>query len=179
MSVVRPLARRVAVAVCLVITALLAPQPVHAWGREGHRIVARIAAKNLLQTARDKLRAILGVSNAGLENAMASASIWPDLIDRDATGTERWHFINVPIATPFSVTGLCTAGQSVIAQIEHMQHRLRNNLTGYDDLFEPQHRIGRAAFDAGGRPALERPERDLQGRGMSREAMRHTLEEGS
>jgi hypothetical protein len=165
MSVVRPVARRTAVAVCLVITPLLAPQPVHAWGREGHRIVARIAAKNLLQPTRDKLRAILGVSNAGLENAMASASIWPDLIDRDATGTERWHFINVPIATPFSVTGLCTAGQSVIAQIEHMQHRLRNNLTGYDDLFEPQHRIGRAAFDAGGRPALERPNEICKGAG--------------
>src|SRR5678815_2744563 len=34
------------------IAVLLAPQPGYAWGREGHRIVARIAARNLLQTTR-------------------------------------------------------------------------------------------------------------------------------
>jgi hypothetical protein len=119
------------VAFLVVVATLLTPRPGHAWGRQGHRIVARIAAKNLLQTTREKLRAILGVSNAGLENAMANASIWPDLIDRVATGTERWHFINVPISSPFSVAGLCTAGECVIAQIENMQNRLQNNLTGF------------------------------------------------
>jgi hypothetical protein len=122
---------RSAVVFCVLVVTLLTPQPGHAWGRQGHRIVARIAAKNLLPATRDKLRAILGVSNAGLEDAMANASIWPDLIDRDSTGTDRWHFINVPVAAPFSTDGLCTAGECVIAQIENMQNRLQNNLTGF------------------------------------------------
>lgn len=107
---------------------LLQPAPAHAWGKEGHRIVARIAARNLLQTTREKLRAILGIpTDAGLATAMASAAIWPDLIDRDATGTSRWHFINVPISAPFSVAGHCPNHQCVIDQIEDLRHRLQTN----------------------------------------------------
>lgn len=122
------------------LAALLAPGPCHAWGRQGHRIVARIAAKNLLQTTRDKVRAILGAgaSASALENAMANASVWPDLIDRDATGTERWHFINVPISSPFSVSGLCPGNACVIAQIENMRNRLQNNLPGFALKAPPQ-----------------------------------------
>ncbi len=136
----RMLPSRVRAAVVFCIVGLLTPEPSHAWGRQGHRIVARIAAKNLLQTTRDKLRAILGAgaSASALESAMANASIWPDLIDRDATGTERWHFINVPIASPFSVSGLCTGGACVIAQIENMQNRLQNNLPGFKLQAPPQ-----------------------------------------
>jgi hypothetical protein len=122
----------------VVVAALLVPEPCHAWGQQGHRIVARIATKNLLQTTRDKLGAILGVSDAALENAMASASIWPDLLDRQATGTSRWHFISVPISAPFSTSGLCDAGECVIGQIENMQHRLRNNVTGFKLLAAPR-----------------------------------------
>ena len=128
---------RLAIA-CVLAAILLVPQRGHAWGQQGHRIVARIAAKNLLQPTRDKLRAILGVSEAGLENAMASASIWPDVIDRVATGSDRWHYINVPISAPFSVAGNCNAGECVIAQIENMQHRLRNNLAGFRLLAAPR-----------------------------------------
>jgi hypothetical protein len=128
------------VAVFCMIAALLTPDPSHAWGSRGHRIVARIAARNLLQTTRDKLRAILGAgaSASALENAMANASIWPDLIDRDATGTERRHFINVPIASPFSVSGLCTGEACVIAQIANMRNRLQNNLQGFSLQAPPQ-----------------------------------------
>src|SRR5678815_5013830 len=103
------------------IAVLLAPQPGYAWGREGHRIVARIAARNLLQTTRNKLRTILGLtSDAALENAMATAAIWPDRLDRAATGTARWHFINVPISAPFSIAGTCANHECVIDQIESL-----------------------------------------------------------
>ena len=129
--------RRVVIA-CVAAVAFLVPQPCHAWGQQGHRIVARIATKHLLQPTRDKLRAILGVSDAALENAMASAAIWPDLIDRAATGTDRWHYINVPISAPFSIAGRCPAGDCVIGQIENMQNRLRNNLPGFTLLAPPR-----------------------------------------
>ena len=120
------------------IAILLSPQPGVAWGREGHRIVARIAAKNLLQATRNKLRAILGLtSDAALENAMATAAVWPDRLDRAATGTARWHFINVPVSAPFSTAGNCANHECVIDQIESMRTRLQNNQKGFALLAPP------------------------------------------
>ena len=78
-----------------------------AWGAQGHRVVARIAAKHLSQLARTKLAAILGTNDAGLDAAMAQAATWPDDIDKTKTGTRNWHFIDVPVSKPFSTAGLC------------------------------------------------------------------------
>src|SRR5262245_48450026 len=129
--------RRTLLIVCLLASALV-PEHVGAWGKEGHRIVARIAAKNLLQATREKLRAILGLTtDAALENAMASAAIWPDRIDRAATGTARWHFINVPISAPFSVAGHCEQHECVIDQIDNMRTRLQMNQNGFALLAPP------------------------------------------
>jgi hypothetical protein len=120
------------------IASLAVPRVGLAWGKEGHRIVARIAAKNLVQTTRAKLRAILGLTtDAALENAMATAAIWPDRIDRAATGTGRWHFINVPIASPFAVSGHCLNHECVIDRIEEMRRRLQTNQNGFTLLAPP------------------------------------------
>ena len=132
-----PSPRRAAVVVTL-IAALFVPQPGHAWGREGHRIVARIATKNLWQTTRNKLGAILGLTtDAALENAMATAAIWPDRIDRGTTGTARWHFINVPISAPFSIAGHCANHDCVIDRIDEMRNRLLMNQKGFALLAPP------------------------------------------
>jgi len=127
--------RRVVIAA--IIVTLLVPRTGLAWGKEGHRIVARIAAKNLLQATRDKLRLILGVTDAALANAMASAAIWPDRIDRVATGTNRWHFINIPLGQPFSIDGHCANHECVVDQIENMRRRLQQNQTGFSLLAPP------------------------------------------
>ena len=120
------------VLIAWLIASLLIPGHGLAWGREGHRIVARIAAKNLWQATRDKLRAILGVTtDAALASAMAEAAIWPDRIDRAATGTSRWHFINIPLGEPFSIDGHCANHDCVVDQIENMRHRLQKNQTGF------------------------------------------------
>src|SRR5215471_3458286 len=133
-----PPVRRHTTVVFALIGALLVPQPGQAWGREGHRIVARIATKNLSQTTRDKLRAIFGLTtDAALENAMATAAVWPDRIDRRATGTDMWHYINVPISSPFSIAGTCANHDCVIDRIEEMQHRLQTNQKGFTLLAPP------------------------------------------
>jgi hypothetical protein len=68
--------RRVAVVVmCWMV---LIPSSAFSWGPEGHRIVAKIAVKNLSPDARKKLAAILGTTDAKLEAAMATAATWPD-----------------------------------------------------------------------------------------------------
>jgi nuclease S1 len=125
-------------AIALLVSVLVVPAPLHAWGKEGHRIVARIAAKNLTQTTRDKLRRILGVTtDAALASAMAAAAVWPDRIDRAATGTSRWHFINVPIASSFSVAGHCPNHDCVLDRIEDLRHRLQTNESGFALLAPP------------------------------------------
>jgi hypothetical protein len=102
-----------------------------AWGHEGHRVIAKIAAKNLSQDARKQVGAILGTGDAGLEAAMANAATWADEIDKRATGTGNWHFVNVPVAAPFTVAGLCVAHDCVIDQIGNMSDRLGTNTPGF------------------------------------------------
>ena len=115
----------------LLLTVLLTARFADAWGREGHHVVARIAARNLNQTARKKLAVILATNDAGLEAAMAAASTWPDEIDRKKTGTDRWHFIDVPITAPFSIAGLCPNHNCVLDRITEMQTRLATNAKGF------------------------------------------------
>src|ERR1035437_5839895 len=81
----------------LTLSFLLAVVPAWPWGREGHRVVALIAAKNLSAAARAKAAAILGTNDAGLDAAMAAAATWPDEINKPATGTANWHFVDVPV----------------------------------------------------------------------------------
>lgn len=125
------ISRRTLVAAALLTTLVLAPQPGEAWGRQGHRIVARIAARALTADVRTKLAAILGVTDAGLERAMANASIWPDVIDKRATGTSSWHYINVPVFAPFTTAGLCPNHDCVIDRIDEMRLRLQTNRKGF------------------------------------------------
>ena len=62
---------------------------------------------------------------------MATASTWPDDIDKQATGTRDWHFIDVSVSAPFSIAGLCANHDCVIDRIADMQHRLQTNQTGF------------------------------------------------
>lgn len=111
----------------LALTHLLTAPRAWSWGREGHHIVARIAARNLKPETRKKLAAILGTNDAGLEEAMAAASTWPDEIDRAKTGTFNWHFVDVPVNAPFAIGDLCAKHDCVIDRITEMAARLRNN----------------------------------------------------
>ena len=115
----------------IALAVLLAAGPAWPWGREGHRVVALVAAKNLSPEARAKAAAILGTDDAGLEAAMAAAATWPDEINKPATGTANWHFIDVSVTAPFAVGTLCAGHDCVIDQILDMEDRLQNNRTGF------------------------------------------------
>jgi hypothetical protein len=118
--------------VLVVLTAVLVDVSwSEAWGRQGHRIVARIAAKNLSVETRQRLRVILGTSDAGFDAAMASAAVWPDLIDKRKTGTSNWHFVDAPVGSPFSMAGLCVDGGCVVDQIDDLWTRLKTNRAGF------------------------------------------------
>lgn len=123
---------RLALVGCAVVTiSLNHGASLHAWGREGHRIVARIAARNLSAEARPKLAKILGTTTANLELAMANAATWPDEIDKKTTGTGDWHFIDVPVTGPFGTSGLCPNHACVTDKIDELRGRLAANQTGF------------------------------------------------
>jgi hypothetical protein len=120
------------------IIALAAGVPAWTWGHEGHRIVARIAAKNLSPEAQAKVALILHTTAAGVEAAMADAATWPDEINKVKTETGNWHFIDVPVTAPFDTAGLCPNHACVIDQINAMVTRLEKNRTGFTLAAEPE-----------------------------------------
>jgi hypothetical protein len=76
---------------CLVQFALLAQA--HAWGPEGHSIVAEIAQRRLTPEAATKVREILG------ENAsLASIASWADDHRALHLDSADWHFVDIPLA---------------------------------------------------------------------------------
>jgi len=119
--------RGISVALAILLTA----PPGWSWGHDGHRLVAKIAAKDLSPDTRKKVAAILGTNDAGVDAAMADAATWPDEIDKKTTGTGDWHFIDVPVSGAFSVAGLCPQHNCAIDRIQEMSDRLRTNQTGF------------------------------------------------
>jgi S1/P1 Nuclease len=115
----------------IALSLMVATGPARPWGREGQRVVALVAAKNLSPSVRAKLAAILGTNDAGLDAAMAAAATWPDEINKPATGTGNWHFIDVSVTVPFAVGTLCAGHNCVIDQILDMEDRLQNNRPGF------------------------------------------------
>jgi hypothetical protein len=76
---------------CLIQFALLTQA--HAWGPEGHSIVAEIAQRRLSPEAAAKVREILG------ENAsLASIASWADDYHALHLDSAGWHFVDIPLA---------------------------------------------------------------------------------
>jgi len=88
-----------------VLAGMLAGQSGFSWGNDGHEIVARIAAKHLTKKTRAAVADLLrndtkvtlpaNPTDAQVEDAMATVATWPDHINKTATGTEEWHFIDI------------------------------------------------------------------------------------
>jgi len=135
----QPVMQTVRVIVLLLVMLGAVTSSSFAWGREGHRIVARIAAKNLSPESRQKVAAILGtpVSSVAVEDAMVRAATWPDEIDKVATGSRDWHFVDGPVRTPFTLAGLCHANDCITDRIDEMVRRLQSNQTGFHLLTPP------------------------------------------
>jgi hypothetical protein len=98
MAVSRPTLRRsrsiLTFALAWIIT-FQAPTPVWAWGRLGHRIISRIAEKNLSPKARATIAALLEPGES-----LADASTWADENRRRLPKTAPWHYVDVPLDEP-------------------------------------------------------------------------------
>ena len=66
------------------------PMPLLAWGPEGHRVVADVAAHHLNAVAGRQIRDLLG------HDDLASISTWADEIKNERRESYFWHFVDIP-----------------------------------------------------------------------------------
>jgi hypothetical protein len=72
--------------------ALFWPTAALAWGQQGHRIVARIAQRNLSPKARQEVRKLLRPGET-----LESVATWADVIRDSRPETKRWHYVDIPL----------------------------------------------------------------------------------
>jgi hypothetical protein len=68
------------------------PTAALAWGQQGHRIVARIAQRNLSPRARQEVRKLLRPGET-----LESVATWADVIRDSRPETKRWHYVDIPL----------------------------------------------------------------------------------
>jgi hypothetical protein len=105
----RPFLRAGIFASLLVLDVLSLPAPAHAWGCEGHQVVALLAEKHVTPHALAMAKKILadGPINPSLSryckeggtDALTDASTWPDDIRASRPETAPWHYIDMPLGT--------------------------------------------------------------------------------
>jgi hypothetical protein len=69
--------------------------PTWAWGRLGHRVIARLAEKQLNPKAKAAIVALLAPGES-----LADASLWADEHRRELPKTAPWHYVDVPLDEP-------------------------------------------------------------------------------
>ncbi len=113
-----------------VFAVLLCPASASAWGVDGHKIVAIIAADNLTPAAASHVAEILGVSahKRAIATAMEAASIRPDFEFRDEDPlTKPWHFIDICLQDRRAdVAARCPGGNCVTGKIDEYSKRLKD-----------------------------------------------------
>jgi len=115
-------ATRAALAASILCTSVLGPCTAWAWGSEGHRIVALIAADRLTPAARAGVADLLGPDVRG---AMEGVSTWADEIRGEHPETQRWHFVDIEISSDgYDSARNCPEADCVVAQIRKDEHLL-------------------------------------------------------
>jgi len=104
----------------LALAALCLPcQTASGWGREGHKIIARIAAAKLTEKTKS---AIAGLLNEG--ESIESMASWADEIRPRRPETPTWHYINIPVSKPGDWRRYCPDTGCVIEIVAKMERRL-------------------------------------------------------
>lgn len=85
----------------------------HAWGREGHQVVANLAATQLTAKARAEVNRLLALEPG---ETLQSISTWADEHRNPATGS--WHYVNFPRDTcTYDAARDCPDGNCVVGVI--------------------------------------------------------------
>jgi hypothetical protein len=80
---------------------MLIPQYAHAWGDEGHKVVALIAEHYLTPDVRDTVNALLAQDADELtQHDIASEATWADKYRTHHRETSKWHFVDIELDHP-------------------------------------------------------------------------------
>jgi hypothetical protein len=114
----------------VVLVVLLASASAWAWGKDGHEIVAVIAADNLTPAAQSHVASILGVpsNTRSIAAAMKKASFFPDSekFREENPSTKPWHYINICLqARQMDVQRSCGSEGCVTEKIDEYSQLLK------------------------------------------------------
>ena len=107
---------RIAIAVRSVAAIFLAPLALaaHAWGTQGHQVIANLAQAQLTAKAKSEIDKLLALEPG---ETLASISTWADE-HRNPT-TAAWHYINFPKnSCTYDAERDCPGGNCVVAAID-------------------------------------------------------------
>lgn len=114
--------RRIAAMIPICLAVILSVPSLFAWGRDGHQIVATVAAKGLSPAAAAQVSLLLD------GKSMADVAALPDDWRRTEPETAGWHFVNIPKSdTAYNENRDCPpqnseAGRNcAVAAIEHFK----------------------------------------------------------
>ena len=77
------------------LCALQSATPAFAWGRLGHRVISRLAEKQLTSSARAAIAELLEPGES-----LADSSTWADEVRGRMRETAPWHYVDVPLDQP-------------------------------------------------------------------------------
>ena len=114
--------RGLTTAIIVVFSLVSGITPALAWGAEGHRIVAFIAASELAPQTKAEVSRLL---DGPVPQVMVRVSTWADEIRRERPYTGPWHYVDIPLGSSGYVAARdCPHENCVVAQIERDTDRI-------------------------------------------------------
>lgn len=99
----------------LFVSIAVLPNIAHAWGADGHRLIAEVAETQLSTSARAEVTRLLAIEPGA---TLASISTWADEVRSPSTAS--WHYMNFPrdAGCIYSTDRMCIEGMCVVGAIE-------------------------------------------------------------
>jgi hypothetical protein len=94
---------------------MVAPARAHAWGRDGHQVVAIIAEHHLTPAARAQVLELLHADGA---THLAEVASWADDYRNQHRETGPWHFVDIELGDQrYDQARDCPKGECVVAKL--------------------------------------------------------------
>jgi hypothetical protein len=98
----------------LAVLGLLWGLDAHAWGAQGHRVIATLAEKELTPAARKEVKRLLAMEPG---QTLVSISTWAD--EHRSEPSRPWHYVNLPrTSCAYKAQRDCADGRCVVAAIQ-------------------------------------------------------------
>jgi len=108
-------------AVIFAVLCLVTVPGAYCWGPLGHQVVARFAEERLTARAQASLRELLGP-----EIKLQDVATWAD-DQREIAGSEKWHYINIPISAAGYQSKFCPPAGCIVSKIKEFSRTAQDS----------------------------------------------------